>query len=63
MREQGLSSKLLDFKKQLEDHEVPVLDLDRQVAVLELGTKHIPAGFRCGGYVAGADRAGGDIFA
>ena len=37
MREQGLSSKLLAFEKQLEDHEVAVLELERQVAVLELG--------------------------
>ena len=37
MREQGLSSKLLAFEKQLEDHEVAVLQLERQVAVLELG--------------------------
>ena len=36
MREQGLSSKLLAFEKQLEDHEVAVLELERQVAVLEL---------------------------
>ena len=39
MREQGLSSKLLAFEKQLEDHEVAVLELERQVAVLELGGK------------------------
>ena len=39
MREQGLSSKLLAFVKQLEDHEVAVLELERQVAVLELGEK------------------------
>ena len=37
MREQGLSSKLLAFEKQLENHEVAVLELERQVAVLELG--------------------------
>ena len=37
MREQGLSSKLLAFEKRLEDHEVAVLELERQVAVLELG--------------------------
>ena len=37
MREQELSSKLLAFEKQLEDHEVAVLELERQVAVLELG--------------------------
>ena len=37
MREQGLSSKLLAFEKQLEDHAVAVLELERQVAVLELG--------------------------
>ena len=37
MREQGLSSKLLASEKQLEDHEVAVLELERQVAVLELG--------------------------
>ena len=37
MREQGLSSKLLAFEKQLEDHEVAALELERQVAVLELG--------------------------
>ena len=37
MREQGLSSKLLAFEKQLEDHEVAVLELERQVAVLEHG--------------------------
>ena len=37
MREQGLSSKLLAFEKQLEDHEVAVLELERLVAVLELG--------------------------
>ena len=37
MREQGLSSNLLAFEKQLEDHEVAVLELERQVAVLELG--------------------------
>ena len=37
MREQGLSSKLLAFEKQLEDHEVAVLELERQVAVLQLG--------------------------
>ena len=37
MREQGVSSKLLAFEKQLEDHEVAVLELERQVAVLELG--------------------------
>ena len=37
MREQGLSSKLLAFEKQLEDHEVAVLELERQVAVLEVG--------------------------
>ena len=37
MREQGLSSKLLAFEKQLEDHEVAVLELERQVAVLEFG--------------------------
>ena len=30
MREQGLSSKLLAFEKQLEDHEVAVLELERQ---------------------------------
>ena len=34
MREQGLSSKLLAFEKQLEDHEVAVLELERQVADL-----------------------------
>ena len=39
MLEQGLSSKLLAFEKQLEDHEVAVLELERQVAVLELGEK------------------------
>ena len=32
-----MSSKLLAFEKQLEDHEVAVLELERQVAVLELG--------------------------
>ena len=37
MREQGLFSKLLVFEKQLEDHEVAVLELERQVAVLEVG--------------------------
>ena len=37
MRVQGLSAKLLAFKKQLKDHEVAVLELERQVAVLELG--------------------------
>ena len=37
MREQGLSSKLLVFEKQLEDQEVAVLEVERQVAVLELG--------------------------
>ena len=37
MREQGLFSKLLANEKQLEDHEVAVLELERQVAVLELG--------------------------
>ena len=37
MREQGLSSKLLAFEKQLEDQEVAVLELERQLAVLELG--------------------------
>ena len=37
MREQGLSSKLLAFEKQLGDHEVAVLELERHVAVLELG--------------------------
>ena len=31
------SSKLLAFVKQLEDHEVAVLELERQLAVLELG--------------------------
>ena len=31
------SSKLLAFEKQLEDHEVAVVELDRQVAVLDLG--------------------------
>ena len=36
MQEQGLSSKLLAFEKQLEDHEVAVLELERQVAVVEL---------------------------
>ena len=36
MREQGLSSKLLAFEKQLQDQEVAVLELERQVAVLEL---------------------------
>ena len=33
----GLSSKLLACEKQLEGHEVAVLELERQVAVLELG--------------------------
>ena len=33
----GCLSKLLAFEKQLEDHEVAVLELERQVAVLELG--------------------------
>ena len=37
MREQGLSSKLLAFEKQLEGHEVAVVELERQAAVLELG--------------------------
>ena len=37
MREQGLSSKLLAFETQLEDHEVGLLELERQVAVLEHG--------------------------
>ena len=32
-----MSSKLLAFEKQLEDYEVAVLELERQVAVLELG--------------------------
>ena len=36
MREQGLSSKLLAFEKQLEDHEVAVLGWERQLAVVEL---------------------------
>ena len=34
-REQGLSAKLLAFDKQLEDHEVAVLELEKQVQVLE----------------------------
>ena len=37
IREQVLSSKLLASEKQLEDHEVAVLELERQAAVLELG--------------------------
>ena len=36
MREQGVSSKLLAFEEQLEDHEVSVLELERRAAVLEL---------------------------
>ena len=32
-----VSSKLLAFEKHLEDHEVAVLELEKQVAVLELG--------------------------
>ena len=38
-REQGLSSKLLAFEKQLEDHEVAVLELERQAEELERSTK------------------------
>ena len=34
-REQGLSAKLLAVDKQVEDHEVTVLELERQVQVLE----------------------------
>ena len=34
-REQGLSAKLLALDKQLEDHEVAVLELEKQVKVLE----------------------------
>ena len=38
MREQGLSSKMLAIEKEVEDHEVAVLKLERQVSVLlELG--------------------------
>ena len=36
MREQVLSSKMLASEMQLEDHEVAVLELERQVVVLEL---------------------------
>ena len=32
-----MSSKLLAFEKQLEDHEVAVLEFERQLAVVELG--------------------------
>ena len=39
MREPGLSSEFLAMKKQLEDHEVAVLELERQVSELELGKK------------------------
>ena len=35
--EQGLSCKLLAVEKKLENYEVAVLELERQVAVLELG--------------------------
>ena len=37
MREQVSSAKLLAFEEQLEDQEVAVLELERQVSVLELG--------------------------
>ena len=38
-REQGLSVKWLAFDKQLEDHEVAVLELEKQVQVLEEETE------------------------
>ena len=39
MREQMLSSKLQAVEKQLEDHEVAVLELERQTEELERSTK------------------------